>query len=384
MPKSLRLLHIASFSGNIGDNANHMGFRPWFEDQVGAPVSWTNLEIREFYWRERQWDETLVELINSHDMLIIGGGNYFELWVEHSPTGTSIAMDPALFAQIKIPVFFNALGVDPGQGVPDICRDRFTKFLQLLLNSDQFLVSVRNDGAQDNLRHHIGPHFADKVHCLPDHGFFVPSPQQHHSAPPAEGPQSVAINLACDMSETRFSGFEGQADFAREMASVITALAAHNKQLHVHLVPHIFRDLEIIAQTIDYLDDRLRRTRLSVAPYSSGDDAAGRILSIYKTVDLVMGMRFHANVCPMALGTNVLGLNCYPQIENLYRGLNLLDQLVNISQPGFGPSAIARAQDALADRGEISETISSALAGVKQERSRFEPHLQKWLGLRRG
>ena len=34
----LRLLHIASFSGNIGDNANHMGFRPWFEAQIDAPM----------------------------------------------------------------------------------------------------------------------------------------------------------------------------------------------------------------------------------------------------------------------------------------------------------------------------------------------------------
>ncbi len=137
MSAPLRLLHIASFSGNVGDNANHMGFRPWFEAHVDAPAAWTNLEIREFYWRERQWDAGLVEFINSHDMLIIGGGNYFELWVEQSPTGTSIAMDLKLFDEIKVPVFFNALGVDPGQGVPDTSRERFTAFLDKLLGSDQ-------------------------------------------------------------------------------------------------------------------------------------------------------------------------------------------------------------------------------------------------------
>ena len=82
MVPPLKILHIASFSGNIGDNANHMGFRPWFEALAGAPVSWTRLEIREFYWRERQWDAALVDFINTHDLLVIGGGNYFELWVE--------------------------------------------------------------------------------------------------------------------------------------------------------------------------------------------------------------------------------------------------------------------------------------------------------------
>ena len=93
----LRVLHLASFSGNIGDNANHMGFRPWFADQVGRNVEWTNCEIREFYWKERAFDADFVVLANSFDALVIGGGNYFELWVENSPTGTSIAITPEDF-----------------------------------------------------------------------------------------------------------------------------------------------------------------------------------------------------------------------------------------------------------------------------------------------
>ena len=79
---SLRILHLASFSGNIGDNANHMGFRPWFAKQVGREVAWSNCEIREFYWKERAFDTDFVALANSYDALVIGGGNYFELW-EH-------------------------------------------------------------------------------------------------------------------------------------------------------------------------------------------------------------------------------------------------------------------------------------------------------------
>ncbi len=375
----LRLLHIASFSGNIGDNANHMGFRPWFEAQLGRQAVWTKLEIREFYWGDRQWDADLVEFINSHDMLIIGGGNYFELWVEQSPTGTSVAIDQKLFDDIEVPVFFNALGVDPGQGVPSVSRERFTSFLDKLLRSDQYLVSVRNDGARENLQHHIGPTYAERVHALPDHGFFVPTPDQPNLWAPEHGHQRVAINLACDMSETRFAGFENQAGFAREMASVVTTLAERNPQLQFCMVPHIFRDLEITSQTIGFLDDRLRRTRLTVAPYGSGDAAAKQTLSLYRSADLVMGMRFHANVCPMALGTNTIGLNCYPQIENLYRGLNLGDQLLDISHPGFEAEAVRLAEQALADTGGFSSAASKALGLVRQERSAFEPHLQHWL-----
>ncbi len=379
MSSPLRLLHIASFNGNIGDNANHLGFRPWFERQVNATVTWTNLEIREFYWRERQWDEALVELINTHDMLIIGGGNYFELWVDDSPTGTSIAINQELFDRIKVPVFFNALGVDPGQGVPCKSRKRFTTFLDRLLSSEQYLVSVRNDGARDNLRHHIGPAYADRVHDLPDHGFFVPDPGDFELWNPEVRLRRIAINLACDMAEIRFAGFENQLAFAREFANAIAALAERIPQSQFCFVPHIFRDLEIISQVIGFLDDRLRRNRLIVASYGSGDAAARRSLCVYRSADLVMGMRFHANVCPMAFGTNVLGLSGYPQIENLYRGLNLTAQLINVADADFATEVARRAELALANSNDFAAAGGQALALVNQQRSSFEPHFQSWL-----
>ena len=151
----MRILHLASFSGNIGDNANHMGFRPWFAAQVGREVTWTNCEIREFYWKERAFDADFVTIANSYDALVVGGGNYFELWVENSPTGTSIAISLEDFDKIRVPIFFNALGVDSGQGVPEKSKQNFTRFLSKLLSSDQYLVSVRNDGAVDTLREEI-------------------------------------------------------------------------------------------------------------------------------------------------------------------------------------------------------------------------------------
>lgn len=376
MSRPLRILHIASFSGNIGDNANHMGFRPWFNEQVSGPVSWTNLEIREFFWRERAWNQDLINIINDHDLLVIGGGNYFELWVEDSPTGTSIGLEPEVFEQIRIPVFFNALGVDPGQGVPDVCRQRFTGFLDKILDNDQFLVSVRNDGARHNLARHISVSHAEKVLGLPDHGFFVPPPTVSADG---GGYRRVAINLACDMSETRFNGFDSQAEFAEEMAAVVTGLADSFPDTQFCFLPHIFRDLEIISQVIGFLNDRLRRTRLSVSPYGSGDRAANQLLSLYRSASLVLGMRFHANVCPIAFERNVIGLNCYPQIENLFHGLGLEDRIVNVSGPGFKPDILALAERALSQEANPPPDIANAMTDVRQDRSGFERHLKTWL-----
>ena len=126
------------------------------------------------------------------------------------------------------------------------------------------------------------------------------------------------------------------------------------------------------------MDDRLRRTRVVVAPYASGDAAARKILSLYHTADLVMGMRFHANVCSLALGRNVLGLNCYMQIENLFRGLRLSDQLVDVAHVGFAKEAVLLADTALTNNDRFSAASRRAVARVNQARTDFEPHLQNW------
>ena len=50
----MNILHLASFNGNVGDNFNHQGFRPWFEKISGKNINWTQLEIRQFYWKKKK------------------------------------------------------------------------------------------------------------------------------------------------------------------------------------------------------------------------------------------------------------------------------------------------------------------------------------------
>ena len=42
----MKILHIASFLGNIGDNFNHLGTRKLLESKLGK-IQWFELEIRE-------------------------------------------------------------------------------------------------------------------------------------------------------------------------------------------------------------------------------------------------------------------------------------------------------------------------------------------------
>ncbi|WP_341235822.1 polysaccharide pyruvyl transferase family protein [uncultured Sulfitobacter sp.] len=377
----LKVLHLASFSGNIGDNANHMGFRPWFAERLGRPVDWTELEIREFFWKERAFDADFANLANSYDALIIGGGNYFELWVEGSPTGTSIATPPEVFDRITVPVYFNALGVDPGQGVPDSSRRNFTAFLDKLLASDQYLVTVRNDGAVDALQTHIGADYAAAVHHVPDSGFFAPISTDDAPDILNADARYIGINVANDMADVRFAKFnasEGSVAFAAEFAAALTRLSEDHGDVHFILFPHIFRDVEVIFQVLDKMGDRLRRKRVIVAPYGSGDAAARVALGLYKQCEMVLGMRFHANVCAMGAGRPTLGLVCYRQIAMLYAELGHGDATVDVSAPGFAQVLRDRVNGVLADLPAHEARVQDARRKVTQMRTGFEPALQDW------
>lgn len=363
MVRHLKVLHLASFSGNIGDNANHAGARSQFAQNLSFQLDFTELEIREFYWKQRFFDEDFISYANQFDLLLIGGGNYFELWVESSRTGCSIDLPPELLAKIRCPVLFYGLGVDAGQGVPEICLQRFREFMDYLLADDRFFVAVRNDGAVDTLEKYLGEHYARAVSAVPDGGFFV-KPGAYNLPEFANFPRNIVINLAGDMLDMRFKGSENllSADgFFKEFAYCLEQLLKANPDLNIVFVPHIFRDYAPISSVLEFLPDNLRRRRIAVAPYLVGTVGGDRQFSLYQQASLVLAMRFHANVCPLGMGVPTLGLVCYPQIDHLYRELNLSALAVDVTSAGFSARLIDQAQLALSGEHADSHLITSAL-----------------------
>lgn len=77
--KKIKVAHLASFKGNFGDVANHLGFRNWFSGLIKSDIHWGNIEIRDFYRGNRKFDASLVAEFNAYDLVVIGGGNYFKL-----------------------------------------------------------------------------------------------------------------------------------------------------------------------------------------------------------------------------------------------------------------------------------------------------------------
>lgn len=331
--RRIRVLHLASFVGNIGDLANHAGSRRLMAEHLPVELEFTELEIREFYWKKRSFDDAFIDYANSFDFLMIGGGNYFELWVDHSQTGTSIDISSERLKRLKVPTLFHALGVDIGQGYTEQSASRFKAFMSSVLERPDMFVTVRNDGSTRALHEVLGSTLASRIPTMPDGGFFA------GESPLPEGisrSDCIGINIAGDMLDRRFDRRLSVDGFLDELASACCSLMDAQPALRLALMPHIWRDVALIAQLLPRIEDSYLRRRVAVGTLEPTARGLDSFLASYQRFDLVLGMRFHANVCPIGMGTAARGLLNYPQVERLYEELEMPERLVDVRESGFG------------------------------------------------
>ncbi len=384
----LKIAQLACYRGNIGDNANLVGTRSLLEANLARDIAYTDLEYLEYEpdprWGGRKFDDGFVDIANRHDLLLIGGGGFFELAVDASATGTPIDISPETLDKIEVPIVCYALGFDVSAGVTAHRLDRFRDFLEHLLRRDRTLVSLRNDGSMENLRTHLGDDLARKVAKVPDGGFFtVVRPSRHVELP--AGKRVIGINLAGDALATRFADPPGQPRnldaFLQRLAKVLNARFEADADLHAVLVPHIPEDLQIIWRFMDKIGPPNMRKRLTVAPYLLGREAQDYLFDLYRRCDLVVGMRFHANVCPIGLGVPTIGIVTHPQIAALYRELGLAERAIRPDHPTF-PEALNRLiDDSIARRVQIQSRFAALRAAMQAEVSAFHRRIASLLGL---
>lgn len=372
----LRVLHLASFAGNIGDLANHAGARRMLAECLGFRLEFTDLEIREFYWKQRSFDDDFVGYANSFDLLIIGGGNYFELWVDHSATGTSIDISPECLAKLKVPTMFFALGVDTGQGYSQQSAHRFNAFMATILEQRSMFACVRNDGSARALREVLGEQTASRIPTMPDGGFFADSA----GCRLAEFDSGcIGINIAGDMLERRFNRGLDTDGFLRELANALRVVLDARPKLRIDLMPHIWRDSILIAQLLPMIPDPYLRRRISVGRLDPGETGLDRFLQNYRDFDLVLGMRFHANVCPIGMGVPSRGLLNYPQVDHLYEEIGMSDRLIDVRNAGFGNHLVNAVLHDLADLPSQRQRCIDRVAQLRHQAYATLTQVDGWL-----
>lgn len=340
---SIKVLHIASFTGNIGDNASHNGLYRLLKTKIKKQFSITKLEIRKAYinytlddkWK---WDQKLINTINDHDLTIVGGGNFFAPWIEQSHTGTTIDIPLQLINNIKKPLIFHGVGFDPyTNGYSKNTLDRFIKFIQKLSTNQNILIAVRNDGSSNHLKKLVPTTICNSIDTVPDSGFFIKITQE----PLKEllNFPYIAINLAKDMIDKRFNSTLTYQQYLDELKIWIFEIKKQHCNFKFVLVPHIYSDIEAINDFIKLLPDMFIRENIIISPHIQGEQSEN-LFSIYKYAQLTIGNRFHTNVCSIGLNTPSIALVTYNKLYDLYHELNLDDRIIVANKNKFSKELI--------------------------------------------
>lgn len=335
MKRPIKVLHIAAFDGNVGDTGQLMGFRQQLHKNTGLDFCYTNIEIRDFYqsWGKRKFDNKFVELANKYDLLIFGGGNFWSLDWENSSNGTTLDLSEKLLDDIKVPIWFNALGFDDGINFKKSKISDFERFLKKLLNEPyKYFLSVRNDGSKQLMYKYLDSELVDKVYEVPDGGFFVQVQKSYHPELPKDK-KIIAVNPAGDMSNIRFKEGEiTEQGYLDDLSHELINLLNNYENIHLVFVAHMPTDMEHIVKIINKFPDWYKRQRISVAPYIPHFEYAEYIFDLYKKSDVVIGGRFQSNLCAIAKGTPTIGILSYHKHKNVYERYGMKHRMIEIDR----------------------------------------------------
>jgi polysaccharide pyruvyl transferase WcaK-like protein len=375
-------LHLASFVGNLGDNAMHDGEYRTRAADLPFPLDHRACEVRDFiHWRARSFDESFLAEAKQADVLIVGGFSLFQLWRDTTVSGTYLDVTSEFFARLPCPVWFHGLGCDATRGVNALAVERTRAFLDELLPLEKFRFSLRNDGSVDLIREHLGAAYADAMAIVPDGGLFAEpeGPAQPGLSP---GSRFIAVNLAGDMPDKRYRSADG-ADlterFAQQIADGLEALMQEDPDLHCVFVPHIYSDFQPISSVLEAFDDRLRRRRVLVAGLAQGDAGWSASFDLYRQASAVISMRYHASLSSIGFGTPVRGISTHHKVEGQFAAYGLSERCHPFSAKGSLEPLFAGLVRDLAD----ADPVRRQFAGIKGEEravlSRYHGEIAAWL-----
>jgi len=327
---TVNLLHIASFIGNVGDNASHMGLANILAGAFQEEPRIEKLEIRKFYKNYQlsdklAFDEDFASYANSFDGVIIGGGGFLDYWVPNSSTGTTLDLAPTVLNKIRRPLIISSVGALPHQAIPDGNIARFKNFLDAALSQENISIALRNDGSHENIRDNFGTQYSESLHLILDNAFFYSPPLRERLIEH----DYVAINLAPDQLNmlSNIRGAVDHDDFYRQIRRVVE-YCIEALGLHVVLIPHIQADLKAIVRLLDSLESFTARTMVSVAPCLQGDAGSEQLFSIYRNSRFVLASRFHANVCSAAMLKPTIGIAVLDRVGFMYDSIGMTDAYV--------------------------------------------------------
>lgn len=382
----MKIIHLGPFSGNMGDLFSYISFQNNFRKYVQEDIEFHNINIRDFYFncRKRLFDDQFLNEINTSDLFILGGGQYFDVKWENSETGTTLNFSKEFIDGIKVPVLINSIGyTEPEKGTLQSEQDvyeKFSRFISYIGPKENWLITVRSDGSYGRMIQRFGPEVMSKVHEVPDNGLYfdkdvVPCRFENRQ-------RTVGIQLTDYMFTT-----DKTIDldlFYSQIGKLISEYICQG--CRVILFPHVPQDLVTITRVMKELQDNDIRNNVVVAPYNTLDIHAARIIvGMYKACDFCIAMRFHANIIAIqnevpTIALCVKGLGSHRRIIGLYEWLGLSDTIIETGEiDNISDMILEKERWMIANANYYKEQVREGLKKAEKEKDCYFNLLRQFI-----
>jgi len=338
MLKKIKILHVASFHGNIGDNVSHIGFENILS-MLELDYCIDRLEIRKAYNNYKEddafsFDENFVEKANGYDFLVFGGGGFLDYWVKGSPNGTTVSIHEYDLDKIKTNILFTSIGANPNKIVPEENYEKFKSFLNYIKSKDNITLALRNDASVLSIENDFGKELLEDTFEILDHGFFYEKLGIEETSFPVNG-KYICVNVTQDQLDFKNSKEEGVShQYYYENVAEMLKEIYQEYGYKIVFVPHIYTDINAIYKVLENFSDQFNRDNVYISPYIQGDEGCHLLASIYKKSEAVIASRYHANILALNFGVPSFGLSPLRRVHYLYEFFNM-PYSSSYVEPGF-------------------------------------------------
>ena len=284
----LRLVHIGLHkNGNAGDTLLFPTVRALLQKHL-APIEFTLINLRDPVTQKS------IDLINSNDGVIIGGGGLFLKDTNYNQiSGWQWACPEKLLEKISVPIIVFAVGYNRFRGQEEF-DSVFTKNINFLLEKSAFFA-LRNTGSIEEIKKYVKPSFYDKLLFQPCPTTLLSKFYPYEKLVNGNG-KILALNIPFDRSNLRYCGHESVV--FKSIAEAVKEIEA--KGWNVVLYNHIKCDDEA-AIWLDKYD-------ISPPHLYINDLPPKEIIRLYNYTNAVIGGRGHAQMIPFGLNIPIFSL----------------------------------------------------------------------------
>lgn len=294
--------------GNAGDTVLSECVRRIFDSELKVG-SWNKITVSD------KVNKKLINRINETKALVIGGGGLFLPDTNrNSISGWQWAISKEDLERIEVPIIIFSVGYNYFRGQKP--GKLFVDNLNAIVEKSGF-VGLRNGGSVRNVKQLLSPELKEKVVYQPCITTMIRI--IYPDIPPKKTTGKVAFNFAFDRADKRFA--DKQKTIISEIVKSVYQIK--NKGYEIYIVAHCAADLTVLTEMQDTKDIHI--VNASCWSYD-------KLILFYNEIDVVLGMRGHAQMIPFGLNCHIISLGSHDKMRWFLEDIDATDWYIELSE----------------------------------------------------